>query len=140
MLTPKERHYWVQLRGALTAGQWQASTPAKAYNNSLLSWSELFRKFNKHCHGFKNIVEVSSRTHSLGLLLATATDDEDVIGNTIRPPLDLGNECMLKEERLEEALAGYEALKGLESSNVRPCLMPGTLSQNSPHVLPSPTA
>lgn len=119
MSNPKERHYWSQLRAALTAGQWRSPCPAKAPNGTLLPWSELFRKFNKHCKGFRDVAEVASHTHTLGSLLATDADDEDVIGNTMRPPLDVGDECILNQERLHEASVSYEALKGLEHSNVR---------------------
>ena len=44
----KEKHYWEQLQSALTAGQWDSSTPARTPKGVLLSWSELFRKFRKH--------------------------------------------------------------------------------------------
>lgn len=119
MSNPKERHYWSQLRTALTAGQWGSSFPAKAPNGAPIPWSELFRKFNKHCKGFRDVAEVASQTQILGTLLATDIEDEDVIGNTVRPPLFVENESILLEERTEGALAGYELLKGLESSNVR---------------------
>ena len=59
-MSSKDKHYWSQLRGALTAGQWSSNFPAKAPNGSALTWSELFRKFNKHCHGFRDITEVAS--------------------------------------------------------------------------------
>jgi hypothetical protein len=103
----------------LTAGQWRSLFPAKAPNGTPLSWSELFRKFNKHCNGFRDIAEVSSQTHLLGSLLATDTEDEDVTGNTTQPPLDPMNECVLSSERAQEALLGYDVLRGLESSDVR---------------------
>ncbi|KAF9444615.1 TPR-like protein [Macrolepiota fuliginosa MF-IS2] len=117
MSNPKERHYWTQLRAALTAGQWRSSFPAKAPNGTLLPWSELFRKFNKHCKGFRGVAEVALQTRILGSYLATEIDDEDVTGNTMRPPLDLGDECIVGPEGSEDTLAGYESLKGLESSN-----------------------
>lgn len=115
----KDKHYWTQLRSALAAGQWSAQYPAKAPNGIALSWSELFRKFNKHCRGFNDVSEVASQTQALALLLAANSKDEDQ-DNAVEGtqyPLDLGHECMLPEERLDEASAGYEVLKRLESSN-----------------------
>ncbi|KAJ7577917.1 hypothetical protein C8J56DRAFT_969997 [Mycena floridula] len=108
----KEKHYWAQLRGALTAGQWTSPIAAKAPNGSALSWSELFRKFNKHCKGFQDIAEVASQNHALALLLGDENDDEADLY-----PLQLGDESILLPERVAEASTGYEILKGLESSN-----------------------
>ncbi|KAF7329082.1 hypothetical protein MKEN_00168700 [Mycena kentingensis (nom. inval.)] len=119
MSTTKDKHYWGQLRAALTAGQWAAPYPAKAPNGAALSWSELFRKFNKHCSGYRDIVEVASQTQALALLLAANSKDQD----RDDPPedatyaLELGGDSMLPEERVPEATAAYEALKKIESSN-----------------------
>ncbi|KAJ7471989.1 hypothetical protein FB451DRAFT_1090193 [Mycena latifolia] len=119
-MSGKDKYYWSQLRAALTAGQWAAQFPAKAPNGTALSWSELFRKFNKHCTGYKDVAEVASQTHALALLLAANSNKDQDIDE---PPktgefaLELGNECMLPEERVAEATACYEALKKLESSN-----------------------
>jgi hypothetical protein len=55
MALAKDRHYWIQLRLALTAGQWSSPTPAKTPKGIALSWSELFRKFNKHVKGCRNL-------------------------------------------------------------------------------------
>ncbi|KAJ6632489.1 hypothetical protein B0H10DRAFT_1977554 [Mycena sp. CBHHK59/15] len=118
-MSGKDKYYWTQLRSALTAGQWAAQSPAKAPNGAGLSWAELFRKFNKHCTGYKDVTEVASQTHALALLLAANSRDQDQDD----PPkdgyyvLDLGDECVLPEERVAEATACYEALKKLESSN-----------------------
>jgi hypothetical protein len=118
-MSGKDKYYWSQLRAALTAGQWAAQFPAKAPNGTALSWSELFRKFNKHCTGYKDVAEVASQTHALALLLAANSKDQDVD----QPPktgeysLELADECVLPEERVAEATACYEALKKLESSN-----------------------
>ncbi|KAF9467554.1 hypothetical protein BDZ94DRAFT_1155674 [Collybia nuda] len=115
----KDKHYWTQLRSALAAGQWSVQYPARAPNGIALSWSELFRKFNKHCRGFNDVSEIASQTQALALLLAANSKDEDqddaVEG--VQYPLNLGAECILPEERVEEASAGYEVLKRLESSN-----------------------
>ncbi|KAF9267127.1 hypothetical protein L218DRAFT_720524 [Marasmius fiardii PR-910] len=119
MSNPKERHYWTQLRTALTAGQWTSSHPAKAPNGSPLPWSELFRKFNKHCKGYSDVAEVASQTHVLSILLSanSRNEDQDEPVKSEEYPLDLLDECMLPEERLLEATKGYEILKKLESSN-----------------------
>ncbi|KAJ6516759.1 hypothetical protein C8R47DRAFT_1088233 [Mycena vitilis] len=118
-MSGKDKYYWSQLRSALTAGQWTAQFPAKTPNGSALSWSELFRKFNKHCTGYKDVAEVASQTYALALLLAASSKEQDIE----RPPktgeysLDLGDEYVLPEERVAEATACYDALKKLESSN-----------------------
>ncbi|KAL0066997.1 hypothetical protein AAF712_005986 [Marasmius tenuissimus] len=112
MSNPKERHYWTQLRSSLTAGQWSAPYPAKAPNGVALSWGELFRKFNKHCKGYEDVAEVASRTHALSLLLEASTKQDDSLY-----PLDLGEECVLDEGRMEEGREGYQALKKLEGGN-----------------------
>lgn len=116
---PKDKYYWTQLRAALTAGQWTSQFPAKALNGTALSWSELFRKFNKHCRGFKDVTEVASQTHALALLLASNSEDgdQDDSRKDVEFPLDLGDECTLPQERIDEAAAGYDILKSMESSN-----------------------
>ncbi|KAJ7641510.1 hypothetical protein FB45DRAFT_825779 [Roridomyces roridus] len=114
-MSGKDKYYWSQLRAALTAGEWAAQFPAKAPNGTALSWSELFRKFNKHCSGYRDVAEVASQTHALALLLAANSKDQDI--DSAEFPLELTNECMLPEERLAEATQGYEVLKKLESSN-----------------------
>jgi len=113
----KERHYWSQLRAALIAGQWCSSSPAKTPNGTPLPWPELFRKFNKHCRGSQDFAELAFHTRTLGALLATAID-EDVIGNHIQPPLDVGNECIIPLGRAEEISVNFEKLKSMQVSNV----------------------
>ncbi|KAK0200307.1 hypothetical protein DFS33DRAFT_1360453 [Desarmillaria ectypa] len=119
MSTPKDKYYWTQLRAALTSGQWSSPCPSKAPTGKALSWSELFRKFNKHCKGYQDVTEVASQTHALALLLAASSKDDDQDD----PPqfgeyaLELGDESVLPEERKGEAQAGYDILKKLESSN-----------------------
>ncbi|OBZ73220.1 hypothetical protein A0H81_06881 [Grifola frondosa] len=119
MAQTKSQHYWRQLRSTLTAGKWDAPHPAKAPNGAPLSWSELLRKFNKHCTGSKDVAELASQTQALSLLLAANSRDRSLDGNELseRGPLSLGEECMLPEERLEEAVAGYDSLKQLESAS-----------------------
>jgi hypothetical protein len=130
MSSPKERHYWAQLRAALTAGRWRASHPAKAPNGTTaLPWPELLRKFNKHCPGYRDISELAALTQALALLLSARyeDDDEDIEVSmpaveqqgsdaevaSQRGELDIDGECVLLEERIEEALVGYELLKSL---------------------------
>ncbi|KAH9944625.1 hypothetical protein B0H21DRAFT_746395 [Amylocystis lapponica] len=119
MALAKDQFYWKQLREVLTAGKWDASLPAKAPNGAMLSWSELLRKFNKHCHGFTDVAELASQTQALALLLSANAPDRSLDGNEASQhrPLAVGQECMLPEERLDEATAGYTALQKLESSN-----------------------
>ncbi|KAJ3986517.1 hypothetical protein F5890DRAFT_984310 [Lentinula detonsa] len=118
-MSTKDRHYWTQLRTTLTAGHWTSSSPAKAFNGAPLSWSELFRKFNKHCKGYADVAEVASQNQALALLLIANSKDED-LDEPVRPeeyPLELGDECILAPERMEEARSGYDVLKKIESSN-----------------------
>ncbi|KAK0452995.1 uncharacterized protein EV420DRAFT_634491 [Desarmillaria tabescens] len=119
MSTPKDKYYWTQLRAALTSGQWSSSYPSKAPNGTSLSWSELFRKFNKHCKGYEDVTEVASQTHALALLLVASSkdDDQDDAPRTGDYALELGDESVLPEEQKGEAQAGYNILKKLESSN-----------------------
>ncbi|KAF6752725.1 hypothetical protein DFP72DRAFT_1133180 [Ephemerocybe angulata] len=118
MSSAKERHYWSQLRAALTAGQWLAQFPAKTPQGAPLSWSELFRKFNKHCKGFNDVSELASQNYGLALLLAThALNEDEDYGDARDFSLELGHECILPSERVEEATAGYEAVKALQSAN-----------------------
>lgn len=115
----KEVHYWTQLRAALTAGQWAARYPAKTPTGASLSWSELLRKFNKHCVGFREVAEIASQTRTLALLLATrSADDEDNNTNSHADfPLSVEDECILPHEHVDEANGCYEALKKLDSPN-----------------------
>ncbi|KAK1228134.1 hypothetical protein PQX77_008817 [Marasmius sp. AFHP31] len=120
MSSPKERHYWTQLRSSLTAGQWTSPTPAKAPNGVPLSWAELFRKFNKHCKGYEDVVEVARRVWGLGGLLEGRGEGEGD-GEGEMYPVELGGECVLGEgeggEGRREGREGYEALKRLEGGN-----------------------
>lgn len=113
----KDKYYWSQLRAALTAGQWSSPSPAKTPKGIALSWSELLRKFNKHAKGFKEVAEVASQTQALTLLLDA--NAAEIIQNDGESDghLALGTECMLPEERIEEATGGFEVLIKLEASN-----------------------
>ncbi len=133
MSTTKDKFYWSQLRAALTSGQWSSPSPSKALNGTALSWSGLFRKFNKHCKGYEDVTEVASQTHALALLLAASSkdDDQDDAPRTGEYSLELGDESVLAEERKGEAQTGYDILKKSESSNFNvslcfllPCYLP----------------
>lgn len=125
MANPKEKHYWTQLRAALTAGLWDADYPGKAPNNAPLKWSELLRKFNKHCSGCSDVAELASQTQALSLLLAANASDQTLDGNDVpaQGSLHLDGECILPEERVTEGLAGFTALQAINSTNteVRLC-------------------
>ncbi|KAG6840608.1 hypothetical protein C0991_005556 [Blastosporella zonata] len=120
-MSSKDRHYWAQLRLALTSGQWSSKYPAKAPDGTALPWSELLRKFNKHCRGFQDVAQVASYTQALALLLSANTTDEDEddapVDEAFEYPVELGSECVLPEERIEEARTCYDALASLQSSN-----------------------
>ncbi|KAJ2923781.1 hypothetical protein H1R20_g13313, partial [Candolleomyces eurysporus] len=118
MSSVKEKHYWSQLRSALTAGQWLAPFPAKEVNAKPLSWDNLFRKFNKHCKGFNDVSELASHNYDLALLLASSSLNEDEDYADVRDfSVELGNESVLPSERIQEALKGYETLKALQTAN-----------------------
>lgn len=112
MSTPKERHYWSQLRSALTAGHWDTPFPAKAINGTNLSWPELFRKFNKHCRGYEDVAEVGRQVQALALLVQAKEGVEDGEGGR----LTVDGECLVLEEHREETKAGYDILQSLQSS------------------------
>ncbi|KAI0631519.1 hypothetical protein C8Q77DRAFT_1061722 [Trametes polyzona] len=116
MAQGKPAHYWRQLRAALTAGQWDARFPAKDVHGRAVSWSDLLRKFNKHCPGHQDVAELASQTHALSLLLSANTADLDACDAGAQGALLLGEECMLAEERVEEGLTGYNTLKQLDAS------------------------
>ncbi|KAL1688777.1 hypothetical protein GGG16DRAFT_126942 [Schizophyllum commune] len=118
MALAKDKHYWGQLRAALTAGHWESQLPAKAPNATPLSWSELFRKFNKHCTGHVDVAEVASQTHALALLLFVTKKQEITERTSVPPlPIDTNGECVLPEERRDEAKQGFDVLKNLRSQN-----------------------
>ncbi|TFY69955.1 hypothetical protein EVG20_g2925 [Dentipellis fragilis] len=116
MSQAKGKHYWTQLRAALTGGHWGSSTPAKAYNGAPLSWSELLRKFNKHNHGYHDVAEIASQTQALALFIAGSPSERDLDRDACNPagPLVLGDECFIAEGRRQEAAQSVEALKNLE--------------------------
>ncbi|GJE95955.1 tetratricopeptide repeat protein [Phanerochaete sordida] len=126
MATGKDRHYWTQLLATLTAGNWDVALPGKAPNGTLLPWSELLRKFNKHCHGYADVAELASQTQALALVLESGAGEHNVeskesgFQNRFSDALDLDDECVLPEERREEAGAGYTALKGLRCAGKEP--------------------
>jgi hypothetical protein len=125
-MTSKDKHYTTQLRAALTAGAWMSNAPGKAPNGTPLPWPELLRKFNKHSAGQSSATElavVAEQTQALALLIGASA--AGVGGNVRDAELDgdapwaasgaltLGNECELAPERVDEARAGYDALKGV---------------------------
>ena len=125
---PKDKHYWTQLRTALTGGSWGSSFPAKAFNGTSISWTELLRKFDKHCRGYNDISVIANQTQALALLVAGGPNDDELDGNEqyIEGSLALGTESVVAAEHTNEARVGFEALRSLESehanSDVRPQL------------------
>ena len=123
MASGKDRHYWIQLLATLTAGNWDVALPAKTPNGAPLPWSELLRKFNKHCHGYSDVAELASQTQALALVLESGAGGHDAekdptkFANSFSNALDLDNECILPQEQRDEASAGYSTLKGLRGSD-----------------------
>ncbi|OAX33790.1 hypothetical protein K503DRAFT_725395 [Rhizopogon vinicolor AM-OR11-026] len=117
MAHAKDKHYWAQLRAALTAGEWSSPSPAKAPNGSPLSWFHVLRKFNKHCKGFQEVAEVASQTQALCMWLGANNTDVDQLGTECDDEIVLADECMLPPEQIEEGKGGYEILKKLDSKN-----------------------
>jgi hypothetical protein len=119
MAQTKDKYYWSQLRVALTGGSWGSSTPAKNFKGYPISWTELLRKFNKHCHGYIEVSEVANRTQALALLVAGIPTDSELDGDekSGEDSLALGTESVVVGEHADEARAGFEALKDLESEH-----------------------
>jgi hypothetical protein len=114
----KHKHYWTQLRIALTGGSWGSSAPAKSFKGAPLSWTELLRKFNKHCHGYTEVSEIANQTQALALLVAAGTTDGELDGDGHHDdPLALGTEGVVAGEHADEARGYFEALRKLESEN-----------------------
>jgi hypothetical protein len=118
----KDKHYWTQLRTALTTGSWGSSAPARAFKKGThISWTELLRKFNKHCHGYTDVSEIADRTQALSLYVAGGVTDSELDGDDRydEGSLALREEVVVAGEHLDEAQLGFEALKGLESEHSR---------------------
>ncbi|KIP07862.1 hypothetical protein PHLGIDRAFT_70390 [Phlebiopsis gigantea 11061_1 CR5-6] len=116
MASGKDKHYWSQLLATLTAGSWDISLPAKAANGTVLPWSELLRKFNKHCHGYADVAELASQTQALSLLVEVGVAGQDGPSESVA----IGEECVLQNERRDEVAAGYNTLKGMRNSDKEP--------------------
>lgn len=121
MAHTKDKHYWAQLRNALTGGFWGSSTPAKTFNGHPISWTELLRKFNKHCHGYHDVSEIANQTQALALLVAAGPTDGELDGEDQfgEGSLTLGAESLVAGEHADEARVGFETLKNLESEHAK---------------------
>ncbi|KAH9027295.1 hypothetical protein EDB84DRAFT_1272726 [Lactarius hengduanensis] len=119
MAHTKDRHYWSQLRIALTAGSWGSPLPARAFRGVSISWTDLLRKFNKHCHGYTDVAEIANQTQALALLVAGGPSDRELdgIGYHHEEFLILGTESVVADEHAVEAEVGYKILRGLEAEN-----------------------
>jgi hypothetical protein len=119
MAQTKDKHYWAQLRAALTGGFWGSSTPAKTFKGNPISWSELLRKFDKHCHGYTDVSEIANRTQALALLVAGIPTDGGLDGDdqSGEDSLAVGTESVVVGEHADEARVGFEALRNLESEH-----------------------
>ncbi|KAL5501019.1 hypothetical protein ACEPAH_9406 [Sanghuangporus vaninii] len=115
----KWTHYWKQIQAALIAGHWNSSNPGKAPNGTLLPWSELFRKAKKHSK-HSDVPEAALQTYFLSQLLSTtkaAVRDVEEKSQIDGDGFGLGDECILLQERREDALKVYEDLQQLNSSD-----------------------
>ncbi|KAH9026859.1 hypothetical protein EDB85DRAFT_2148953 [Lactarius pseudohatsudake] len=119
MAHTKDRHYWSQLRIALTAGSWGSPLPARAFRGVSISWTDLLRKFNKHCHGYTDVAEIANQTQALALLVAGGPSDRELdgIGHHHEEFLILGTESVVADEHAVEVEVGYKILRGLEAEN-----------------------
>ena len=119
MAQTKDKHYWTQLRAALTGGSWGSSSPAKNVKGNPISWNELLRKFDKHCHGYIDVSEIANRTQALALLVAGIPTDGELDGDdqSDEGSLALGTESVVVGEHADEARVGFEALKNLEEDH-----------------------
>ena len=113
MALTKDKHYWTQLRAAITAGQWDSNLPGKDPKGTPLNWANLLRKFNKHCPGQNEFAEVVSQTQRLYLQLAAGQQKPVIDYQT--GPLDLGDDAILLEERRKEGQTGYDVLNAIPS-------------------------
>ncbi|KAF9509208.1 hypothetical protein BS47DRAFT_1397092 [Hydnum rufescens UP504] len=116
---PKAAHYYQQLHATLLRGAWADSNPGRAPNGAVLDWSELLRKFRKHCthHGdFANVVQQIQALALLMLSPSQSISPEALDGEVgdVSGPLPLKSEGVLRTERRDEAL---ECLNGLGSAN-----------------------
>jgi len=118
MAQSKDKYYWTQLRTALTGGSWGSPTPAKAFKGTPISWTELLRKFNKHCHGSAEVSQIANQTQALALLVAAGPTDGELDGDHCNEDiLALGTESVVAGEHADEARVGFEVLKSLESEH-----------------------
>ena len=117
MAQTKDKHYWTQLRAALTGGFWGSSTPAKNFKGSPITWTELLRKFDKHCHGYTDVSQIANRTQGLALHIAGTHTEGELDGDdkSGEDSLALGTESVVVGEYADEARVGFEVLKNLES-------------------------
>ena len=123
MALTKDKHYWTQLRTAITAGQWDSDLPGKDTKGVTLNWANLLRKFNKHCPGHNEFAEVVSQTQYLYLQLSAGQQKptEDGFQCLQTSPFDLDDEIILPQERQQEGQVGYDVLKAIPSpSEVSP--------------------
>ena len=119
MAQTKDKHYWSQLRIALTAGSWGSPHPAKAFKGGPVSWTDLLRKFKKHCHGYADVSEIANQTQALALLVAGGPTDLELdgVGYHHEDLFTLGTESVVADEHAVEAEVGYKILRGLETGN-----------------------
>lgn len=120
----KATHYTHQLQNALTRGLWADPSPALAVKGEPMTWSELLRKYKKHCVSQHITAEIALQTQSLSLLLlpdpvdAKRITQEDLDGDSEEPhgSMSLGTECELSPSRIDDARLGFAALELLNDT------------------------
>ena len=117
MALSRDKHYWTQLRTAITAGQWSSDSLGKDSKGKTMNWENLLRKFKKHCPGQNEFAEVVSQTQHLHLQLSAGQQKSAIDGSqrSLASPLDLGDEAILPEERQQEGQVGYDVLSAIPS-------------------------
>ncbi|KAG8942346.1 hypothetical protein FRC04_003798 [Tulasnella sp. 424] len=106
----KAVHYEHELNAALCRGAWAESSPAKTHKGVPISWSELLRKYQKHCKS-PNIIAVAQQTRDLSLLLvasgptptAFSPADFDLDCSESDNVFNRGEEYILSDERQASA-------------------------------------
>lgn len=125
--TYKSTHYQSQLLQSLASGPWLAPNPGRTPSGSReLAWSELVRKWGKHCGNSavgqegEVLAEIAKGTQVLGSALASISPSTSASqSNHLHWKLQLEDECIVPDSspRYAEVSSAYEKLKGIKSSS-----------------------
>ncbi|KIY62652.1 hypothetical protein CYLTODRAFT_426757 [Cylindrobasidium torrendii FP15055 ss-10] len=120
----KPAHYLLQVQLVLTSGTFtdENAFPAKDAKGYPISWTELLRKFDKHCTGehYAGIGLVARSVWQLSRAIAASEGDGPTEGEQeTLYKLDPGATCILHgEKRKEQAREAYESIKKLPKSDI----------------------